>query len=60
MRFDSLSAFILMDGHGLYIWVAYGVTLVVIGVNFLWPRFVRRAFVRSARKAEARRRRSKP
>ena len=33
MIFDSLLAFIVMDGYGLYVWSAYGITLAVFAYN---------------------------
>ena len=33
MQFDSLNEFFAMGGHGLYVWLAYGATfLVLVGV----------------------------
>lgn len=42
MSFDSFEAFIHMGGHGLFVWSAYGITLVVLAFNFLQPIFQRR------------------
>ncbi len=36
MYFDSLSEFLAMDGHGLYVWMSYGIFIVVI----LWNLFI--------------------
>lgn len=30
MQFESLSDFFAMGGHGLYVWLAYGVTLSIL------------------------------
>ena len=30
MYFDSFAEFLRMGGHGLYVWVAYGSTLLVL------------------------------
>ena len=35
MYFDSLNDFLSMGGHGLYVWLAYGVTLAVLVMNYL-------------------------
>lgn len=35
MAFDSVGAFFAMGGHALYVWLAYGVTYLVLGV-LLW------------------------
>ena len=50
MRFDSLAAFISMDGHGLYIWAAYGITVLVLALNLWWPGKVRGKFVRAEKR----------
>jgi heme exporter protein D len=39
MYFDSLHALLTMDGHGVYVWSAYLVTIAVIAVTLLAPRF---------------------
>ena len=38
MPFDSLSAFLHMGGHALYVWLAYGAGMVLIAYNLLAPR----------------------
>ena len=47
MRFESFSVFVYMDGHGIYIWAAYGVTLAILTANVVWPLMARRRFVRA-------------
>lgn len=42
MRFDSLADFIAMGGHGPFVWSAYGIALVVIAFNFVWPIVLRK------------------
>ena len=51
MKFESLSDFFHMDGHGVYIWVAYGLTMVVLAANIWWPVMVRRKVIRSGKLA---------
>lgn len=50
MRFESFSAFLLMDGHGVYVWAAYVLTLVIVGVNLWWPGLVRKSFVKAEKR----------
>lgn len=50
MRFDSFAAFIQMDGHGGYIWAAYGITLLVLAANLWWPRMMRAVFVQEEKR----------
>ena len=35
MQFDSISEAITMGGHGAYVWSAYAITLVVVGISLL-------------------------
>ena len=37
MYFDSLNAILVMEGHGVYVWAAYAVTLLVIAVVLVMP-----------------------
>lgn len=37
MYFDSLQALIVMDGHGVYVWTAYLVTLLTTGYVLIAP-----------------------
>ncbi len=37
MYFDSVAAVLAMDGHGPYVWAAYGITLLVLAQLLLWP-----------------------
>ena len=54
MSFDSLADFVAMGGHGLYVWLAYGSTIVVVVANVLSLRFARRRYFRQARALERR------
>lgn len=57
MIFDSFSAFIEMDGYGLYVWSAYVITLVVFAYNIARPLLMRKNLIamqkRSQQQAEA-------
>ncbi|WP_369601772.1 heme exporter protein CcmD [Hahella sp. SMD15-11] len=46
MAFESLSQFFAMGGHGLYVWLSYGVGLVVLIINWKLPGLRRRQVVR--------------
>ena len=37
MVFESVTAFLAMDGHGFYVWSAFGVTAVVMFWLVLLP-----------------------
>ena len=45
MAFDSFADFLSMNGHGVYVWSAYGITLLVLAGNLLYPLFARRRFL---------------
>jgi heme exporter protein D len=49
MYFDSLQAALAMDGHGAYVWSAYGITVVVLAIIFLRPLLARRRLLRELR-----------
>ena len=46
MNFDSFADFLAMGDHGLYVWLCYGVALVVIAANVLAVRRSRRKLLR--------------
>jgi len=46
MYFESISAALQMDGHGGYVWSAYAITLVVIGIVLFLPLRREKAFIR--------------
>jgi heme exporter protein D len=54
MYFDSLQAALQMDGHGAYVWVAYGITALVLTQLLVWPFRGRQRLLRELR-AEQRR-----
>ena len=50
MRFDSIQEFLAMDGHGVYVWLAYAITFAVLTANLWWPRYVRGGFITSEKR----------
>ena len=54
MYFDSLSAAITMGGHGVYVWSAYAITFIVLGVVILRPIFASERLRRDIRSELAR------
>ena len=54
MSFNSLSDFLAMGGHGLYVWSAYGVTLVVFAFNAVKPLFMNKRFLREQKQLQRR------
>ncbi len=45
MSFSSFADFLAMGNHGLYVWSAYGITLLVLAVNVLLPVLARRRYL---------------
>ena len=54
MSFNSFSDFIAMGGHGLYVWSAYGVTLVVFTFNAVKPLFMNKRFLQEQKQLQRR------
>ena len=54
MSFDSIPEFLAMGGHGLYVWLSYGVSVVVVLANVLSVRMARRRYFREAQALERR------
>ena len=51
MSFSSFSEFLAMGNHGLYVWSAYGISLLILTINLLLPLRARHNYL----KGEARR-----
>ena len=45
MQFDSWSEFVAMGGHALYVWLAYGATLLVLLGSYVSVRAARKSVV---------------
>jgi len=45
MYFDNFSEFLAMGGHGLYVWIAYGLTAVIFIFNLITPIFKRKRII---------------
>ncbi len=45
MNFASFSDFIAMGNHGLYVWSAYGISLLVLAINVAAPLLARRRYL---------------
>lgn len=50
MQFDSWLAFFNMGGHGLYVWLSFGISLLVLILNVASPLFQFKSTVRSLAK----------
>ena len=45
MSFTSVSDFLAMGHHGLYVWSAYGISLLVLAINVAAPILARRRYL---------------
>lgn len=50
MAFDSFSAFIVMEGHGPYVWACYAVFSVLLVAMMIWSVRARKAAIESCRR----------
>ncbi|SIS47140.1 heme exporter protein CcmD [Neptunomonas antarctica] len=47
MQFETISEFIDMNGHGLYVWVSYGLGIAIIIGNIVLPLFTRKELIKN-------------
>ena len=47
MQFETMSEFFTMDGHGLYVWLSYGIGVSIIVGNLVFPLFKRKELMKS-------------
>ena len=45
MSFASFAEFVAMGHHGLYVWSAYGISLLVLAINLVLPILARRRYL---------------
>jgi len=45
LSFESFTEFLLMGGHGLYVWLSYGVGLFIIVLIYIQPILARRSII---------------
>ena len=45
MSFASFGDFLAMGHHGVYVWLAYGICLAVLGLNVALPIMARRRYL---------------
>lgn len=54
MAFDSLTDFLAMGGHGVYVWAAWGATGLLLVVLALHARFEQRSVMQALRRRRRR------
>lgn len=57
MEFNSFAEFLAMGRHGLYVWLSYGITAVIILINVILPLMQRRRLLKEQRQRLRRERR---
>lgn len=45
MSFNSFSEFLAMGGHGLYVWLSYGIALAIVALNLIEPLMARKQLI---------------
>jgi heme exporter protein D len=50
MAFESFADFLNMGGHGLYVWLCYGLGLLIIVMNLLLPMQQSKQVIRELRR----------
>ncbi len=46
MFFDIFTSFLEMGGHGQYVWLSYGLTALIVLVNFVSPMMTRKKVIK--------------
>jgi heme exporter protein D len=54
MYFSSFEEFLMMGGHGLYVWLCYGVGFLVLMICFLSPIIKKRTILKELRQVQRR------
>ena len=50
MYFSSFASLLNMEGHGIYVWTAYGIGLLIIAYNIISPLCARRRIISQIRR----------
>lgn len=54
MNYDVIENFLLMDGHALYVWLSYGMGLLVLVITFVQPVMRRKQIIRDLSQVQRR------
>ena len=57
LQFSSLADFLAMGKHGVYVWSAYGITLIIVVLNLVVPLLKRRDLLLEIKRNENRKQR---
>ncbi|HTF98796.1 MAG TPA: heme exporter protein CcmD [Cellvibrio sp.] len=51
-QFESVADFIVMNGHGPYVWAAYGITFTALIFLLVSPLLQKKAFIKQQQKLQ--------
>lgn len=51
-QFDSIADFVVMNGHGAYVWASYGVTFAVLIFLLVSPLLQKKALIKQLQKTQ--------
>ncbi|WP_299947390.1 heme exporter protein CcmD [uncultured Microbulbifer sp.] len=51
-QFSSFADFLMMDGHGIYVWISYAVTFAALTALALYPWITRRRIQRELQRQQ--------
>ena len=54
MFFDSFSDFIQMGGHGVFVWISYGIAALIVAQNFITPMLTRKKVIKDIERQQRR------
>jgi heme exporter protein D len=54
MAFESITEFLKMGNHGVYVWSAYGIGLAVVLYNMISPKLLKKKLVADLKRRERR------
>lgn len=60
MEFDTLSAFLAMGKHGFYVWLAYGLSALIIALNILIPLWQKKRLIHQLKQQQKREKQHAP
>ncbi len=46
MFFEDFASFAAMGGHGLYVWLSYGIATLIVAINFVSPMLTRKKIIK--------------
>jgi heme exporter protein D len=46
LSFDNFSDFFAMGGHGVYVWLSYGMGIIIFAIAFIQPLLQRKTIIK--------------